>query len=46
MFYFAASKIWNSLLLLLRETSSVSLFKAHLKFYFFNTAFEDVANVE
>ena len=46
MFSFAALKVWNSLPLLLRQTNSVSFFNAHLKSYFFNTAFEDVANVE
>ena len=46
MFSFAAPKIWNSLPFSLRETSSVSLFKSRLKSYFFNIAFEDVANVE
>ena len=46
MFSFVALKIWNSLPLSPRETSSVSLFKAHLKSYFFNIAFEDVANFE
>ena len=46
MFCFAALRMWNSLPLSLRETSSVSLFKAHLKSYFFNIAFEDVASVE
>ena len=45
MFSFAASKIWYSLPLSLRETSSVSLFKAHLKSYYLNIAFEDVANI-
>ena len=34
MFSFAAPKIWNSLPLPLREISSVSLFKMHLKSYF------------
>ena len=34
MFSFAAPKIPNSLPLSLRETSNVSLFKAHLKSYF------------
>ena len=46
MFSFAAPKIWNALPISLRETSSVLLFKARLKSYFFNSAFEDVANVE
>ena len=46
MFSFAAPKIGYSLPLSLRETSSVSLFKAHLKSYCFNIAFEDVANIE
>ena len=46
MFSLAASKIWNSLPLSLREISSVSLFKTHLKSYFFNIAFEDVASIE
>ena len=46
MFFFAAPKICNSLRLSLRETSSVSLFKANLKSYLFDIAFEDVANVE
>ena len=46
MFSFAAPKIRNSLLLSLRETTSVSLFKALSKSYFFNIAFKDIANVE
>ena len=46
MFSFAAPKIWNSLPLSLREISSVSLFKTHLKSYFFNIAFDDVASIE
>ena len=46
MFSFAAPKIWNCLPLSLREISSVSLFKTHLKSYFFNIAFEDVASIE
>ena len=46
MFSFAAPKIWNSLPLSLHETCSVLLFKAHLKSYFFNIAFEDVANAQ
>ena len=46
MFSFAAPKIWNSLPLPLREISSVSLFKTHLKSYVFNIAFEDVASIE
>ena len=46
MFSLAAPKIWNSLPLSLREANGVSFFKAHLKSYFFNIAFENVANVE
>ena len=46
MFSFAAPKIWNSLPLPRREISSVSLFKTHLKSYFFNIAFEDAASIE
>ena len=46
MFFFAAPKTWNSLPLPLREISSVSLFKTHLKSYFFNVAFEDDAIIE
>ena len=46
MFSFAAPKIWNSLPLPLREISSASLFKTHLKSYFFNIAFENVASIE
>ena len=46
MFSFAAPKIWNFLPLPLREVSSVSFFKTHLKSRFFNIAFEDVAGIE
>ena len=46
MFSFVVPKIWNSSPLPLRQISSVSLFKTHLKSYFFNIAFEDVANIE
>ena len=46
MFSLAAPKIWNFLPLSLREISSASLFKTHLKSYFFNIVFEDVASIE
>ena len=46
MFSFTAPKIWSSLPLPLREISSVSLFKTHLKSYFLNIAFEDVSSIE